>query len=61
MSAAERLDHEPPAAEPLRKPVGLRVPPPMRVVKKGWWTLHEERVPADELEREDRLARSASD
>lgn len=27
--------------------------PDMRVVTKGWWTLREERVPVEELERQD--------
>ncbi len=26
-------------------------PPPLRVVTKGWFTTHEERVPLDELKR----------
>lgn len=33
---------------------GVRVPPDMQVVTKGWWTLREERRPVEELEQADR-------
>ncbi len=29
----------------------------MRVVTKGWWVMREEKVPREELERQDRLRR----
>jgi hypothetical protein len=34
--------------------VATRPIPPMQVVTKGWFTLREERVPVEELEKEDR-------
>jgi len=34
--------------------------PDMQVVTKGWWTLREQRRPVEELERQDRLERSAA-
>ena len=38
-------------------PNGTRLPPPMQVVTKGWWTLREERASADELLKADRHER----
>jgi len=35
-------------------PRSRRLVPDMRVVTKGWWTLKEERAPAEALEQEDR-------
>ena len=40
----------------LPAPGRAPVPPPMRVVTKGWWVSREELVPREELERQDREA-----
>ena len=32
----------------------VRPVPPMQVVTKGWFTLREERVPVEQLEKQDR-------